>query len=80
MGLEFGEGHFYRVEIRTIGRCEEEPCAPRLEDGLCLFAFVTGEIVEDNDIAWLEGRGELGFDIGFEGRAVHGAVDDPWRG
>lgn len=41
---------------------------------------MTGEVVEDHDITGIEGRGELGFDIGFEGRAVHRAVDDPWRG
>lgn len=79
MRLEFGEGHFDRIEVGTVGRCEEEPCAARLEDGLGFLAFVAGEIVEDDDVAGMECRGKLGFDIGFEGRAVHGAVDDPWR-
>lgn len=79
MGLEFSECHFDRVEIGAVWRSEEEPCASGFEYGLGFFAFVAGEIVEDNYIARLEGRGELGFDVGFEGRAVHGAVDDPWR-
>lgn len=50
--------------------------APRaFEDGFCFFAFVTGESVEDDDVAGIESRGELGFDISFKGGAVHGAVD-----
>mgnify|MGYP003584583739 CR=1 FL=1 len=80
MGFEFGESHFDRVEVGAVWWSEEEPCAPGLQYGLGFFTFVAGEIVEDDDIARLEGRGELGFDIGFEGCAVHGAVDDPWRG
>lgn len=79
MGREFGESHFDRVEVGAVGRREEEPSAPCLEDSAGFFAFVAGEIVENDDITRLEGRGELSFDIGFEGRAVHGAVDDPWR-
>jgi len=79
MGLEFSECHFDRVEIGAVWRSEEEPCASGLEYGLGFFAFVAGEIVEDNDVAGLEGRGELGFDIGLKGCSVHGAVDDPWR-
>lgn len=80
MRFEFREGHFDRVEIRAVRRGEEEPCTACLEDGLGLFTFVAGEIVEDHDVAGIERWGELGFDIGFEGGAVHGAVDDPGCG
>ena len=80
MRFEFREGHLDRVEIRTVRRGEEEPCPSRFEDGLGLFAFVAGKIVEDHNVAGTEGGGELGFDIGLEGRAVHRTVDDPRRG
>ncbi len=33
VGLEFGEGHFDRIEIGTVGRQEEEPGAALPEDG-----------------------------------------------
>jgi len=80
VGLEFGEYHLDRIEVRAIGRREEEPCTPGLEDGRGFLAFMAGEIVEDDDVAGIEGGSELRFDIGFESRTVHGAVDDPWRG
>lgn len=80
MGFEFGEGHLDGIEIGAVGRREEEPRAACFEDGFGFFAFVTGEIVEDNDVAGIECGSELGFDIGFEGHAVHWAIDDPWCG
>lgn len=41
---------------------------------------MAGKIVEDDNIAGIERRRELGFDIGFEDRPVHRRIDDPWRG
>lgn len=80
MRLEFGEGHLDRVEIGAVGWREEEPCPTRLEDSLGLFAFVAGEIIENHDVVGIESGGELGFNISFKSRAVHGAVDDSRRG
>jgi hypothetical protein len=37
---------------------------------------VGAEIVQHDDVAWLEGRHEDLFDIGEEGIAVHRTVDD----
>jgi hypothetical protein len=37
-----------------------------------------GEIVEHDDVTWLEGWGQDLFDIGEEGVPVHRAVDDAW--
>ncbi len=42
-------------------------------------AFVDVEIGKDDDVAGAQRRGELGLDIGVEGRAVDGALDDPGR-
>jgi len=51
MRLEFGECHFDRVEVGTVGGQEQEPCAFVSEALSGAFAFVAGEIVEDHDIA-----------------------------
>ena len=38
------------------------------------------QIVGDNNIAFLKGRGELRFDVLLECITVHGALDHPGRG
>jgi hypothetical protein len=43
------------------------------------FAFVEGDIVEDDDIAGFKFRPELGLDVGFEPSRVHWCVNDPGR-
>lgn len=80
MGLEFGEGHLDRVQVWGVLGQEEHPRATRPDSGFGLCALVDGEIVEDDDIAWLERRRQLGLDIDIEGGAVHGAVDHSGRG
>ncbi len=55
VGLEFGEGHFDRIEIGTVGRQEEEPGATLPEDGLGLGALVAGQVVEDDHVALAQG-------------------------
>lgn len=79
MGFELGEGHFDRIEVGAVGREKQEPRAALLEDCSGLLALVTGEIVEDDHIAWSERRSELGLDIGFEDAPVHRAIDHPGR-
>lgn len=65
-GFELGEGHFYGVEIGTVGRQEEKPCANRTH-GICgRGAFVGGQVVENDHVAGLQGRDELGLDIELE--------------
>ena len=44
------------------------------------WAFVGGQVVQDDDVAFFEGRGELGAHIGLEDSAIHRRVDDPRRG
>ena len=79
MSLEFGEGHFYGVEIGAVGRQEQEPSPAFLEDCRSLLAFVAGEIVEDDHVAGLECRRKLGLDVNLEDAPVHRAVDHPGR-
>src|SRR3546814_11059232 len=45
---------------------EEEPGASLLEDRLGFFALVARQVVEDHDVARIERRRELGFDVDFE--------------
>lgn len=80
MGFELGKGHFDRIEVWRVGRQEQEPCAAFLEHGGSFWAFMAGEIVEDHDIAALERGRELCFDPCLEEVAVHGLINDPWRG
>ena len=39
-----------------------------------------GQIVQDDDIAGLEGRGQLGFDVSLEDAPIYRRVDDERRG
>ena len=78
--FELGEDFLDRVEVGGVGRQEQEPGAPLLEAGGGPWAFVDGEIVEDDDVALVQGRGELGLDVEIERGPVHGLVDDPGRG
>ena len=46
--------------------------------GLCRpRTFMDIEIVEDHHVAGFQARRQLSADISIEGRAVHGAVDNP---
>lgn len=80
MCFEFGEGHLDRVQVRAVWREEEEPCPSLFEDGFGLLAFVAGQVIEDDHVTALERRGQLGFNIGFKDRPVHGTVNDPRSG
>ena len=80
MSLELGKGHFDWIEVWAVGRQEEKPGAPLLEDGFGLFAFVTAEVVENDHVAQPQGRCELGFHIGLEEGAVDRSRDDPRSG
>ena len=77
MRFELGEGHFDGIEIGAVGREEQEPRPALLEDRCGFLALVAGEVVEDDHVAGLQRRRELGLDIGLEDLAVHRAVDHP---
>jgi hypothetical protein len=77
--FEFGEDLLDRIEVGRVFGQEHEarPGAPdRPSHGLSL---VGTEIVEDDDVAWLEGRREELFDIGAEAFAVDGPVEQAGR-
>ena len=66
--------------VGAIGGQEQEPRADLLQTFGCPGALVDGKVVEDDDVAWAEGRRELGLDIGVESDPVDGPVDDEGRG
>ena len=39
-----------------------------------------GQVVQDDDVARLEGRSQLGFDVSLEDAPIHRRVDDEGRG
>ena len=79
MGLELREGHLDGIEIGTVRGQEQEPAAA-LTQGLCgAWAFVGGQVVEDDNGSRIERRGQLRLDIGVESRPIHRALDDPRR-
>src|SRR3546814_3908398 len=53
------------------------PCARKAASAL---ALLWTDRLSRITIAWLEGRGQLGFDIGIEGVAIHRTMDHPRRG
>ena len=44
-----------------------------------LWAFVAGQVIENDNVSLVQARGKLGFDIEIEHLSVHGTVDDPGR-
>jgi len=73
--LELGEELLDGVEVRAVGR-QKEHVGSRLADGASRCpAFVAAEIVEDDDIAFGEGRSQYLLDIEGEEFAVDGAIE-----
>ena len=77
--LELGEDLLDRIEVRGVFGQKHE-ARPDVSDrssyGLCL---VGAEVVEDDDVARLEGRNEELFNIGAEALAVDGPVEQAGR-
>lgn len=75
-GFELGEDLFDRVEVRAVGREEEELGACGSNSGANGPAFVASQVVDDDDVAWPERRDQDLLDIGEEGLAVDRPVED----
>jgi len=76
-GLEFCKGHLDGVEVGAVRRQRQEPGPDVAQSGGGLWAFVAGQVVEDDHVAWSQGGGELGLDVEVEQIAVDRAVDHP---
>src|SRR5687768_601792 len=70
--FDLGEGQFDRVEVRRIGRQEEEAAAGRLNGGAGVLALVRAQVVQDDDLACSQTGSENLLGVGGEGSAVDG--------
>ena len=59
MGLELGEGHLDGIEVGRVGWEKQEPGAARGQRSSGLGGLVDFQVVEDDDVAWLQGGSEL---------------------
>jgi hypothetical protein len=78
--LEFGESLLDGIEVGAVGRQINQfgsHALDRLPDPGHLVAW---QVIHDDGLACAESRGEDLFDIGAEGGAVHGAIEDIGRG
>ena len=64
-----------RVEVRTIGRQEEQLGAGGADGASHCLSFVTAEIVDDDDVAGLECRNQELLDVSEEAFAIDRSVD-----
>ncbi len=78
MVFEFGEGQLYGIEVRAVGRQEQEPASCSLDRLSGRFDFVSGEVVEDDDSSGLELWGQNFLDVSGKSLTIHGSRDDPW--
>src|SRR3546814_15726517 len=62
-----------------LWREEKEPGVASFEDLIGLFAVIAGQVVEDHDVARIQRRRELGFDVDSKDLFGHRPVDDPGR-
>jgi hypothetical protein len=77
--FEFGEDLLDRIEVRAVGRQEEELGAGHSDGTAHGLSFVTAEIVHNDDVAGSEGGYQQLLDIGEEALAVDRPVDDARR-
>ena len=79
-GFEFGKDLFDGIEVGAVGR-QIEQLRP---DGFNRLAdpghFMTGQVVQDDTVAWVERGNQHLFDIGHEAGAIDRAVEDGGSG
>ena len=76
VGLELGKGHLDRIKVGAIGWQEAQLGAGLVDGEADAGGAMGGQIVHHHDIAGLERGNQDLFDIGEEGGAVHGAIED----
>lgn len=78
--LELGEDELDGVEVRRVGWEIIDLRTPLGNGFLDSLDLVRAEVVHDDDVTGPEGRREHLLDVGLEGIAIYGAVDEPWSG
>jgi len=77
--LYLGEGLLDRIEVWRIGGQEPEPGTGGFDQLPDCRRLMAGEIVHDDDVAWLEHRYQLLLDIGAKAFAIDWPVEDTGR-
>ena len=78
-GLQFGEGLFDRVEVRTVRREKPELRADAFDRRADLGLLVDGKVIEDHDVAALQRGHEDLFDVREETQIIDRAIEDGRR-
>jgi hypothetical protein len=74
--LDLGKGLFDRIEVRRVRRQVPEPCTGGPDHTAEFSRLVAAQIVHDDDVALIQDRNELLFDIGAEAFAIDWAIED----
>ena len=77
--LQFREGLFDRIEIRTVRRQKPEMRAGTLDGRADVGVFVHGEVVEDDDIPGPQRGHEHLLDVGAKARGVDRPIEHGGR-
>jgi hypothetical protein len=77
--LEFGEDLLDRIEIGAVGRQEDHVRSHGADRGARRLALVASEIVENDDVAGVERRGEDLLDVSREALAIDRPIEDAGR-
>ena len=77
--LELGERLLDRIEIGAAGRKEQKTGARASDRRAHRFSLLAARIVHDDDVAAIERRNQLRFDMDSEDVSVDRAVQDPRR-
>jgi hypothetical protein len=77
--FELGKDLFDRIEIGTVGRQEDEMGASGADGVARGLPLVAAEIVQDDDVAFDQGRSENLLCIDSKELPIDGTVDDPRR-
>ena len=78
-GLELGEDHLDRVQVRAVWRQEQQVRARRTNGAAHGDALVAAEIVEHDDVTWAQGWSEELLDPGAEQDAIDRPVEHAGR-
>ena len=73
--FEFGEGHLDRIEIRAVGRQEQEASAGAGDEARGGFILMARQVVEDHGVAFAQHRDEDLLDIGEEALGVDRPIE-----
>lgn len=77
--FEFGEGHLDRIEIRAVGRQEQEARAGVGDEALRLFVLMARQVVEDHRVTLAQNGDEDLRDIGEETLGVDRPLEHKGR-